>query len=138
MYGFRRGGSQDLFDRTGQYELIMLMGYWRANSDTFHVYLTNMNARRNLRPTLRSYRPDEVTQVVAQVTHAHTKLTRFNLKRLRALVSGSVLNDTHPDIVVYENQSINQLARIMCELTLVLRNGSMGAGGKGTNLFPSP
>ncbi|KAK1857424.1 hypothetical protein I4F81_000042 [Pyropia yezoensis] len=126
MYGFRRGGAQDLLDRTGKYELVMRLGDWRANSDSFLVYLTNMHARGTLRSTLRSYCVDEVTQTVAQVMNAHTRWMISNLKDLRSMVAASE-GPSHREIAEFERKSVDVLARILCELTLVLRNGAGAA-----------
>lgn len=126
MYGFRRGGAQDLLDRTGQYELVMRMGDWRPNSDSFLVYLTNMHSRGTLRSTLRSYRQADVTQAVAQVTQAHSQWVLSNIRKLRSLV-GRDLDDGHAEIVGFERDAVQELARILCEVTLVLRNGDAAA-----------
>lgn len=130
MYGFRRGGAQDLLDRTGDYELVMRLGDWKANSDSFLVYLTNMHARGTLRSTLRSYRVDEVTQAVAQVTQAHSNWVISNLQHLRSVVE-SGKDPTQQEVAEYERNSVNTLARILCELTLVLRNGAGPADDDG-------
>lgn len=126
MYGFRRGGAQDLLDRTGDYELVMRLGDWKANSDSFLVYLTNMHARGTLRSTLRSYRVDEVMQTVAQVTQAHTQWVISNLQRWRSIVA-SAEGPSQQEVADYERKSVDTLARILCELTLVLRNGARAA-----------
>lgn len=127
MYGFRRGGAQDLLDRTGEYELVMRLGDWKANSDSFLVYLTNMHARGTLRSTLRSYRVDEVTQTVAQVTQAHSQWVLSNLRQLRAIVESSNEGPSYEEIAGFERKAVDRLARMLCELTLVLRNGSGAA-----------
>lgn len=46
---------------------------WKPDSNSFFIYVTNMNARGTLRCTLRSHGEDDVTQAVAQImtTYKH-------------------------------------------------------------------
>lgn len=123
MYGFRRGGAQDLLDRTGDYELVMRLGDWNVNSDSFLVSLTNMHARGTLRSSLRSYSIDLVTQAVAQVTQAHSEWVISNLCHLRTFVASDE-GSSHREVAEVERKSVDKLARLLCEVTLVLRNGT--------------
>lgn len=123
MYMFRRGGAQNLFDRTGDYELVMWLGHWKANSDSFLVYLTNMHARGTLRSTLRSYRIDSVMQAVAQKTQVHSEWVISNLCHLRTIVASDE-GPSHQEVAEFERRSVDKLARLLGEVTLVLRNGT--------------
>jgi len=50
MYGFRRGETQALLDRTGSYEQVMPLGGWQPNSHSFFCYITAMNAEGTCAP----------------------------------------------------------------------------------------
>ena len=129
LYGFRRGGAQDLLNRTGKFELVMRIGDWKANSDSFLVYLTNMNSRATLRSTLRTYKQDEIVQVVSQITHAHTKWVIEQVKKLVRWCAGKETVKSHSELVAFEKEAVSALSRILCEVILELRNGTAGKGG---------
>lgn len=84
MYGFRRGGAQDLLDKTGDYKLVMRICDWSANSDGFLVYLSKMNCIGTFRNTLMSYKKEEVTEVVSQSVHAHKSWVLCHMRQLPA------------------------------------------------------
>jgi len=70
-YGFRRGGTQFLLERTGNIDLVMRLGGWSRTSDSFMHYVSNVSIRGSWTSTLRSHADDEVTQVVHTVVEAH-------------------------------------------------------------------
>lgn len=124
MYGFRRGGAQALLNETGLFEQVMRLGGWRADSNSFLKYVTAMNSRGTLRSTLRSFRRDEVTQVVAQVMASYKEWTAGVVRDLctRAIgEDGFVAADVVADI---EKRHTNQICTIICECVLTLRSGS--------------
>lgn len=84
MYGFRRGGAQDLLDKTGDYELVMCICDWSANSDSLLVYLSKMNCIGTLRNTMRTYKKEEVTEVVSKIVHAHKSWVLWHMRQLPA------------------------------------------------------
>jgi len=88
LYGFRRGGAQALLNATGLFEQVMRLGGWRTDSGSFFKYITAMNSRGTLRSTLRSFRVDEVTQVVAQVMASYSHWTAGVVRDLSSRALG--------------------------------------------------
>lgn len=126
MYGFRRGGAQALLNETGLFEQVMRLGGWRPDSNSFLKYVTAMNSRGTLRSTLRSFRKDEVTQVVAQVVGTYNAWTAGVVRDLcvRAIgEDGQVNADAVADV---EKRHTDQLCGMICQCVLVLRSGSGG------------
>lgn len=123
LYGFRRGGSQDLLDWSGKYELVMRLGDWKVNSTSFFIYLTNMNARGTLRSTLRSYGQDDVTQTVAQVMAAHNNWAVGVVASLRARVTGQAPPLDAAGVTAFDREAAAKLCTIFIECILQLRYG---------------
>lgn len=123
MYGFRRGGSQDLLDWSGKYELVMRLGDWKVNSTSFFIYLTNMNARGTLRSTLRSYGQDDVSQTVAQVMAAHNQWAVGVVASLRARVLGQEPPLDAAAATKFDLEAASKLCTIFLEVVLQLRHG---------------
>lgn len=126
MYGFRRGGAQALLNETGLFEQVMRLGGWRPDSNSFLKYVTAMNSRGTLRSTLRSFRKDEVTQVVAQVVGTYNAWTAGVVRDLcsRALGEDGTVN---ADVVAnLEKKHATLLCAMICKCVLVLRSGSGG------------
>lgn len=72
-----------------------------------------------------------MTQTVAQLSKAHTDWALFNVKKIRKMVE-SDLEEVHAEVVALKRESLKQLACILCEVTLVLRNASVSAENQGT------
>lgn len=124
MYGFRRGEAQALLNETSLFEQVMRLGGWRPDSNSFLKYVTAMNSRGTLRSTLRSFRKDEVTQVVAQVVATYDSWTSGVVRDLcsRALgESGQVDADVVADI---RRKNSAVLCELVCQCVLILRSGS--------------
>lgn len=129
-YGFRRGGSQNLLDRTGKYELVMRLGDWKLKSTSFFTYITNMNARGTLRSTLRSYGQDDVTQTVAQIMAMHNQWTVQVVSSLRARVMGIQEPLDAAGVTAFDKAAAAKLCTMFIDCILQLRHGR--ADGKAT------
>ncbi|KAK1866901.1 hypothetical protein I4F81_009413 [Pyropia yezoensis] len=55
LYGFRRGATQFWLNLTGDVQLVMRMGVWKANSSRFLFYVLNYRCRGTLRARIRHY-----------------------------------------------------------------------------------
>ncbi|KAK1869402.1 hypothetical protein I4F81_011879 [Pyropia yezoensis] len=127
LYGFRRGGSQDLLDWSGKFELVMRLGDWKVDSTSFFIYLTNMNARGTLRSTLRSYGQDDVSQTVAQIMAAHNKWAVGVVASLRARVLGQEPPLDAAGVTAFDLAAAAKLCTIFIECVLQLRHGRADA-----------
>jgi len=127
MHGFRRGRAQVLLDLTGKFELVMRLGGWTVTSTSVIKYLSNMNARGTLRSSLRSFRADEVTQIVAQLTSTYSRWTVGVVREVvqRALGEGGVVG--RAACASIEQDSVKVLCTLLCECVLALRHGKEGA-----------
>ncbi|OSX69501.1 hypothetical protein BU14_1454s0001 [Porphyra umbilicalis] len=127
MHGFRRGRAQVLLDLTGKFELVMRLGGWTVTSTSVIKYLSNMNARGTLRSSLRSFRADEVTQIVAQLTSTYSRWTVGVVREVvqRALGEGGVVD--RAACASIEQDSVKILCTLLCECVLALRHGKEGA-----------
>jgi len=123
MYGFRRGGAQALFNRTGLYEQVMRLGGWQPNSNSFFCYITQMNAKGTLRSTLRTFTQDEVTQVVAQLMSGYSEWAVGVVRRLCAQAPEKDGQMVHSSVVAFEAENVKVLCNIVCECILILRHG---------------
>lgn len=124
MYGFRRGGAQALLNQTGLFEQVMRLGGWRSDSNSFLKYVTAMNSRGTLRSTLRSFRKDEVTQVVAQVVATYNTWTSGVV---RDLCSRALGEDGFVDaraVTDIQTKHVKDLCSLICQCVLILRQGS--------------
>lgn len=122
-YGFRRGGSQDLLDWSGKYELVMRLGDWNVKSTSFFTYVTNMNARGTLRSTLRSYGQDDVTQTVSQIMAMHNQWAVEVVASLRARVLGSEPPLDAAGVTAFDNAAAAKLCSLFIACVLQLRHG---------------
>ena len=102
MYGFRRGGAQFLLDLTGKFEQVMRLGGWTVTSSSILSYLTAMNGRGTLRSTLRSFRRDEVTQIVAQLASTYSRWTVGVVKGVVQRAMGETGEVDHAVLVAIE------------------------------------
>ena len=127
LYGFRRGGAQAPLDATGLFEQVMRLGGWSSISGSFFRYVASMNSRCTVRSTLRSYRQDEVTQVVAQVTASYGRWTSGVVREVcrRAIGEDGVID--HEAIVAIEMKHVRKLCSLVCECVLTLRFGTVAA-----------
>ena len=75
VYGFRRGGAQALLDLTRIFDQVIRLGGWSVTSTSIIKYLSKMHARGTQRSTLRSFRADAVTQIIAQLTFTYSRWT---------------------------------------------------------------
>jgi len=123
MYGFRRGGAQMLLDLTGKFEQVMRLGGWTVTSSSILSYLTAMNSRGTLRSTLRSFRQNEVTQIVAQLSSAYSRWTVGVVRDVVQRALGETGEVDHAAIVAIEAQNVKVLCTLMTECVLALRNG---------------
>jgi len=123
MYGFRRGGAQHMLNWSGKFELVMRLGDWRPDSDSFLVYMTNMNARGTLRSTLRSYGQDDVTQVVAQVTATYNKWTLGVVRNLCDRVLGKEQPMSLSEVTAFDEAASRELCAMFIKCVLQLRHG---------------
>lgn len=122
-YGFRRGGSQDLLDWSGKYELVMRLGDWKLQSTSFFTYITNMNARGTLRSTLRSFGQDDVSQTVAQIMAMHNNWAVGVVASLRARVMGQQPPLDAAGVSNFDKQAAAKLCSMFIECVLQLRHG---------------
>eukprot|EP00170_Pyropia_yezoensis_P001865 contig_7968_g1869 len=127
LYGSRRGGSQDLLDWSGKFELVMRLGDWKVDSTSIFIYLTNMSARGTLRSTLRSYGQDDVSQTVAQITAAHNKWAVGVVASLRARVLGQEPPLDAAGVTAFDLAAAAKLCMIFIECVLQLRHGRADA-----------
>ncbi|KAK1869317.1 hypothetical protein I4F81_011795 [Pyropia yezoensis] len=127
LYGFRRGGSQDLLDWSAKFELVMRLGDWKVDSTSFFIYLTNMNARGTLRSTLRSYGQNDVSQTVAQIMAAHNKWAVGVVASLRARVLGQEAPLDAAGVTAFDLGAAAKLCTIFIECVLLLRYGRADA-----------
>ena len=127
LYGFRRGGAQALLDATGLFEQVMRLGGWSASSGSFFRYVAAMNTRGTLRSTLRSFRQDEITQVVSQVTASFGMWTSGVVRDvcLRAIGGDGVID--HDAIAAIESDHVKKLCSLLCQCVLTLRFGTVAA-----------
>lgn len=126
-YGFRRGGAQDLLDRTGNYELVMRLGDWKPDSNSFFVYLTNMNARGTLRSTLRSHAQEDVTQTVSQIMRSYNQWAVGVVGSLRGRVTGLLPPLSEASVAAFDADAAAALCSMFVECVLQLRHGRDGA-----------
>lgn len=124
MYGFRRGGAQALLDETGLFEQVMRLGGWRPDSNSFLKYVTAMNSRGTLRSTLRSFRKDEVTQVVAHVVGTYNTWTTGVIRDLCSRALGEAGGFDPAVASDVEAKHVKELCSLVCQCVLVLRQGS--------------
>lgn len=127
MYGFRRGGAQDLLDWSGNYELVMRLGDWKPDSNSFFIYLTNMNARGTLRSTLRSHGQDDVTQTVAQIMATYNHWAVSVVSSLRARVLGLEPALDAAGVTAFDLAATTKLCTMFIECVLQLRHGRISA-----------
>jgi len=127
LYGFRRGGAQALLDATGLFEQVMRLGGWSSASGSFFRYVAAMNSRGTLRSTLRSFRQDDITQVVAQVSTSYGRWTSGVVREVcrRAIGDDGVID--HDAIAAIEKAHVQKLCSLLCECVLTLRFGTMDA-----------
>jgi len=127
LYGFRRGGVQALIDATGLFEQVMRLGGWSANSGSFFRYIAATNTRGTLRSTLRSFRQDEVTQVVAHVMATYSKWASSAVRDVcrRAIGEDGVVD--HDAILAIEKDHVKKLCSFVCDCVLTLRFGTEDA-----------
>lgn len=127
MYGFRRGGAQELLGRTGKYEFVMRLGDWNVESTSFFTYITYMNARGTLRATLRSFGQDDVSQTVAQVLATHSKWAADVVPSLRARVMGQQPPLDNAGVSAFDKEAAARLSSMFVETVLQLRHGRKDA-----------
>jgi len=86
-----------------------------------------MNARGTLRSSLRSFRADDVTQIVAQLTSTYSRWTVGVVRDVvqRALGEGGVVD--RAACASIEQDSVKILCTLLCECVLALRHGKEGA-----------
>jgi len=130
MYGFRRGGAQFLLDLTGKFEQVMQMGGWTVTSSSILSYLTAMNGRRTLRSTLRSFRRDEVTQIVAQLASTYSRWTVGVVKGVVHRAMGETGEVDHAVLASIEEENVKVLSTLLTECVLELRNGKEEDNGR--------
>lgn len=121
---FRRGVAQALLNATGLFEQVMGLGGWRPDSSSFFMYITAMNSRGTLRSTLRSFRVDEVTQLVAQVMATYNQWTAAVVRDLSARVLKQDGGNDEERVAKMEAKHVKKLCSIICQCVLVLRQGA--------------
>jgi len=127
LYGFRRGGAQALLDATGLFEQVMRLGGWSTTSGSFFRYIASMNSRGTLRSTLRSFRQDEITQVVAQVMATYGKWTSGVVRDVCRRAIGEDGEVSQDAVVEIENDHVKKLCSMVCQCVLTLRFGTEDA-----------
>ena len=55
LYGFRRGATQFWLAHTGDVEMVMRMGVWKANSSRFLFYVLNFECRGTIRARIKNH-----------------------------------------------------------------------------------
>jgi len=54
LYGFRRGATQFWLAQTGDVEMVMRMGVWKASSSRFLFYILNFECRGTIRARIKN------------------------------------------------------------------------------------
>jgi len=86
-----------------------------------------MNSRGRLRSTLRSFRQDEITQVVPQVMATYGKWTSGVVRDVRRRSIGEDGEVSKDAIVEIERDHVEKLCAMVCQCVLTLRFGTEDA-----------
>lgn len=127
MYAFRRGGSQELLDWSGKYELMMRLGDWKVQSISFFTYITSMNAHGTLRSTLRSFGQDDVTHTVTEIMATNNNWAVGVLASLRARMMGHEPPLDSAGVTEFDQQAVSKLCSVFIECVLQLQHGEKDA-----------
>jgi len=130
MYGFRRGGAQFLLDLTGKFEQVMRLVGLTVTSSSILSFLTAMNGRGTLRSTLRSFRRDEVMQIVAQFASTYSRWTVGVVKGVVHRAMGETGEVDHAVLASLEEENVKVLCTLLTEYVLELRNGKEEDNGR--------
>jgi len=105
----------------------MRLGGWSSSCGSFVRCVAAMNSRGTLRSTQRSFRQDEITQIVAQVSNSHGGWTAGVAREVcrRAIEDEGVID--HGAIATINMAHVQKLCSLMCECVLTLRNGTIAA-----------
>lgn len=104
----------------------MRLGDRKPDSSSFLIYLTNMNARGALLSNIRTYGQLSVTQAVAQVMSAKTKLSLAVAGSLRECVLGKVPSLDTCGVQEFHGRAAAKLCSTFPECVLQLRHGRVG------------
>ena len=116
-----------MIDATGLFEQVMRLGGWSAISGSFFRYIAAMNTQGTLRSTFRSFRQDEVTQVVAHVMATYAKWSSSVLRDVcrRAIREDGVVDQDA--VVAIEKDHVKILCSLVCDCVLTFRFGTEDA-----------
>jgi len=123
MYGFCRGEAQFLLDLTGNFEQVMRLGGWTVTSSLMLSFQKAMNGRGTLRSPLRSFRHDEVTQIVAQLASTNSRWTVGVVKGVGQRAMGETREVDHAVLVSIEEDNAKVRCNLLTECVLESRNG---------------
>jgi len=82
-----------------------------------------MNAKGTLRSTPRSFTPDEITQVVAQLMGSYSEWAVGVVRRLYVQADVEDGQMVHSSVAAFEAENVRVLCSIVRECILTLRHG---------------